>query len=144
MTLTDALKKLKTKNQKGFVLLCVAGLSIEEALTHYSQSSFFRWKKDPDFSDVFDHLPELHRDYAEEAIGLLRMRNIAEVLTLEDRVLDIVKEELRTGRYDLLKTHLAREIFSRAKDHSHKTKKEEFRKTWGDRLRELGLQKEEE
>jgi transposase len=145
MTLIEALKKLKTKRQKGFILLCVAGLSIEEALTHYSVSvsSYFRWKRDPQFREVLDNLPELHRDYADEAISLLRLRNIAEVLTLEDKVLNIVKEELRTGKYNLLKTHLTREIFSRAKDERHKAKKQEFQQTWSQRLRELGLMEDE-
>jgi hypothetical protein len=140
MTLVEALKKLKTKRQKSFILLCVAGMSVEEALTHHSISSYFRWKRDPQFREVLDNLPELTRDYADEAIGLLRLRNISEILTLEDKVLDIVKEELRTGKYNLLKTHLAREIFSRAKDDKHKAKKEEFKQTWQQRIKELGLE----
>lgn len=142
MTLIEALRKLKTSKQREFIILCVAGMDVLDARKYLSIPSYYRWLRDSAFKEVLDNLPELSHNYAEEALTMLRMRTIAEALALEEEILAVIKEELKTKKYNLVKTHLGREIFTRAKEGrllKDATNKVAREKTWGDRLKELGI-----
>ena len=54
----------------------------------------------------------------------------------------VIKEELETKKYNLVKTHLGREVFTRAKEGKllkDVAKKVGVEQTWADRLKELGI-----
>ncbi|MFC2035840.1 hypothetical protein ACFLUJ_06950 [Chloroflexota bacterium] len=146
MTLIEALRKLRTSKQREFIILCVAGMDAMDARKYLSIPSYYRWLRDPAFKEVLDNLPELSHNSAEDAITMLKMRNIAEAQALEEKILAVIKEELETKKYNLVKTHLGREVFTRARDGKllkDVAKSVTKKQTWEDRLKELGVARPE-
>jgi len=142
MNLIDALGKLRTSKQREFIILCVAGMDVLDARKHLSIPSYYRWLSDPVFKEVLDNLPELTQNYSEDAVIMLRLRNVAKVLAMEEKILAVINEELKTKKYNLIKTHLGREVFTRARERKlmkDVVKKETIKQTWEDRLKELGI-----
>ena len=142
MTLVDTLEKLKTTNQKKFITLCVAGMSIEQAQDYISLPSYYRWLRQPVFKEVLDKLPELRKEHGEEAGEMLHIKNMIEAIAIEEKILAIIKEELKTGKYNLIKTHIGREVFTRAEKSllsKRMAQKQAMEQTWNDRLKEYGL-----
>lgn len=142
MNLIEALRKLKTSKQREFIILCVAGMDVLDARNYLSIPSYYRWLRDPVFKEVLDNLPELSQNYAEDARTMLRLKNVTKALALEEEILAVIKEELKTKKYNLIKTHLGREVFTRAREGRlgrDLAKKVVREQTWEDRLKELGL-----
>ena len=145
MTLTEALRKLKSSRQREFIIFCAAGMDTRDARKHLNVPvpSYYRWLKDPAFKEVLDNLPELSHNYADDALAIIRMRTVVKAHALEEGILAVIQEELKTKKYNLVKTHLGREVFTRAREGKLIQEVAEARqirlRTWEDKLKELGL-----
>jgi hypothetical protein len=80
MTLSEILAKFRSRNQRKFITYCVAGLSIREAQDYISLSSYYRWLRQSAFKEVLKNLPELRKQFGEEAINILRIKNALEAV----------------------------------------------------------------
>jgi hypothetical protein len=63
-------------------------------------------------------------------------------VALEGKILTVIKEELKSGKYNLLKTHLGREVFTRAEKHrltEDIPERKAAKQTWQERIKEYGF-----
>lgn len=114
MSLNEKIKSL-TGNKRTFILMRIAGLDADFAkqLTGVTRGTYNSWFKNNGFSIVYHELPELIREHRQEAVQILRKDNQLEAVLLEGKILAKLKEEIENGEYVLVKTHLAREVYSK-------------------------------
>ena len=93
----------------------VAGLDSKTSreLAGVVQGTYNAWTQDTEFSILYRQLPDLAQEYKQEAIQLLRRENQLEAILIEGKILRTMKEELDAKDYDLIRTNIAREVYSK-------------------------------
>jgi len=102
--------------KKHFLLMRIAGLdpTVSRRMIKVTTGTYNAWLyRDEEFKDLYHRIPELEHDHRHEAIQMLRRDNQLEAVLLEGKILSKMKEELDTGEYSLIRTHLAREVYSK-------------------------------
>ncbi len=114
-TLSDILEGLTGKRRQ-YLIFLIAGLSqgyaIELTKVNKSSPSFWR-REDEKYAQVESRAELLVNEYQEQAIRLIRRDNQVGAALLERTMIEKIREELDTGDYVLLKTHLAREVYGK-------------------------------
>lgn len=112
--LKDKLKPV-TGVRKQFLLMRIAGLDTPACrhILSIPQGTYNSWLSQENFREVFSQLQELESDYKHEAIQMLRRENQLEAVLLESKIVQKMREELEAGEYVLIKTNLAREVYSK-------------------------------
>lgn len=114
MSLKEKVKGL-SGNKRKFFLLRVADLDTDIArkLVDVKPGTYNYWLQNPEFVELYRQRDELSAEFKQEAIQLLRRDNQLEAVLLEGKILAQMKAELASGEYQLLKSHLAREVYSK-------------------------------
>jgi len=112
--LLDRIKAI-TGRKRTFILMRVSGLDADLSmnLVGVAKGTYNSWFKNEEFATVYHQLPELIQNYRQEAVQLLRRNNQLEAVLLESKIISKLKEEIESGHYELSKTHLAREVYSK-------------------------------
>jgi len=114
MSLKDIVGPLGGKRRR-FILLRVADVDTETSrkLCHIPLGTYNNWLRDSTFVDIYRQRDTLAIEYKRDAINLLRRDNQLEAILLEEKIIQKMKEEIDTGEYSLVKTNLAREVYSK-------------------------------
>lgn len=114
MNLKEEIKTL-SGNKRKLLLLRVADLDTKTALKiiGIARSTYNSWFQNGEFLSLYRRVPSFIIEYKQEAIQLLRRDNQLEAVLLESKILKEMKDELESKEYRLLKSHLAREVYSR-------------------------------
>lgn len=114
MGLKEEIKSL-SGNRRKFFLLRIADMDTKAALKLCGvvRGTYNTWCQNSEFVELYRRRDELAGDYRQEAIRLLRRDNQLEAVLLEGKVLAKIKDELDSGEYELIRTHLAREVYSK-------------------------------
>lgn len=114
MTLREEIKSL-SGNKRRFLLLRVADMDTNTArvLVGIKKNTYNSWMQNSEFVALYRRRAEFNAEYKQEAIQLLRRDNQLEAVLLEGKVIAKIKEELDTGVYSLIRSHLAREVYSK-------------------------------
>jgi hypothetical protein len=114
MSLKEELRGL-SPNKRKYMLLRIAGMDTQPAikLTGITRGTYNSWMQQATFVTIHRRRDELTQDYRHEAIQALRRDNQLSAVLLEGQILAKMKEELETGEYRLIKSHLAREVYSK-------------------------------
>ena len=101
--------------QRRFLLLRIIGVDPRTArsLCNVTPGIYNNWVNNPEFSVLYHKVEEYRKDYRDEAMLLLRRANQLRAVLLEEEIIDKMRLELESGEYKLLKTHLAREVYSK-------------------------------
>jgi hypothetical protein len=106
-----------TGKQRRFLLYRVAEVEAETARTLCSipQGTYNSWTANTGsrFNAAYQRLDELQQNYKEEAIKLLRRDNQLAAVMLEEKIINKMKEEVELGEYNLTRTNLARDVYTR-------------------------------
>lgn len=96
-------------------MLRIADLDTSAAmkLVGVTRGTYNSWVSQPAFGELYSKRDELNAEYKQEAIQLLRRDNQLEAVLLEGHILAKMREELNSGEYNLLRSHLAREVYSK-------------------------------
>lgn len=107
--------KLLTGNRRMFLLMRIAGLDpdVSRNLLGVTQGMYNTWLKNESFVELHRQIPELMGDHRHDAVRMLRKENQLEAVLLEGKIISKIKEELDNGDYKLIRTHLAREVYSK-------------------------------
>lgn len=102
-------------NRLKFMLLRIADMDVETArnLCGVTKHAYNYWLKDDKFVEINRRREELAAEYKKDAIQLLRRQNQLEAVLLEEEIIYKLREEVRTGDLQLVKTHIAREVYSK-------------------------------
>lgn len=113
-TLREKIKPL-SENRKRYLLLRIAGLdtAMSMKLVGIARNTYNRWFHNKTFSDLHKQLSDLEHEHRIEAIQMLRRDNQLEAVLLEGKIVKKMKDEIEAGAYDLVRTNLAREVYSR-------------------------------
>ena len=114
MTLKEEVKTLAGKRRK-FFLLRVADLDTDSArkLCGVAKGTYHSWLQNQEFTSLYRRRDEFAAIYKQEAIQLLRRDNQLEAVLLESDIIAKMKAELASGEYSLIRSHLAREVYSK-------------------------------
>lgn len=114
MSLRDEIKTL-SGNKRRFFLLRVADMDTHTALSLVGvvRGTYNSWLQSQSFVEIYRRRDEFNSDYKQEAIQLLRRDNQLEAVLLEGKIISKMKEELQSGEYSLIRSHLAREVYSK-------------------------------
>lgn len=114
-TLSSILEGLTGKRRQ-YLIFLIAGLSqgyaIELTKVNKSSPSFWR-KEDERYALVESKAELLVNEYQEQAIKLIRRDNQVGAALLERIMIEKIREEVDSGDYVLLRTHLAREVYGK-------------------------------
>lgn len=102
-------------NRRKFFLLRVAEVDVSTArgICGISKGTYNSWLRDPVFVSLYRRRGEFSSDYKQEAIQLLRRNTQLAAALLEEQIIKRMKEEIDSGEYSLLKTNLAREVYTK-------------------------------
>lgn len=114
MSLRDEVKCL-SGNKRRFFLLRVADMDTKAALKLCGvvRGTYNTWLQNQEFVGIYRRRKEFSEEYKREAVQLLRRENQLEAVLLEGKILAKMKEELEVGEYKLIRSHLAREVYSK-------------------------------
>lgn len=114
MTLQEELRAI-TGRKKRFFLLRIIDVGAEAArqLTGISKGTYNSWLQNDAFVALYRRREELAVTYKQEALQLLRRDNQLQAILLEEKIIGKMQTELETGNYELIKTNLAREVYSK-------------------------------
>ncbi len=114
MSLREEIKSL-SGNKRRFFLLRIADMDTKAALKLCGvvRGTYNSWCQNREFVDIYRRREEFTTEYKQEAIKLLRRDNQLEAVLLEGKILSEMKKELEVGEYSLIKSHLAREVYSK-------------------------------
>jgi hypothetical protein len=114
MSLRDEIKTLNG-NKRKFFLMRIADLDTKTAreVVGVTTVTYNSWLRNQDFVDLYRRRDEFTAEYKQEAIQLLRRDNQLAAVLLEGKIIGKIKEELDTGDYNLIRTHLAKEVYSK-------------------------------
>jgi hypothetical protein len=114
MSLQEAIKKL-SGNKRKFLLLRIADMDAQSArkLTGVKIGTYNSWLQQEDFVSLYRQRDVFNAENKQEAIQMLRRDNQLEAVLLEGRIIKEMKAELETKEYNLLRTNLAREVYSK-------------------------------
>jgi len=113
--LDEGIKQFRGQKRE-FLLLRVSGLDKKQALitSGTPEGTYNNWlHKDPRFVVFYRRVDELSVSHRKQAITFLRRDNQLQAVLLEGKIIDRMKEEVESGEYVLLRTHLAREVYTR-------------------------------
>ncbi|GAG77568.1 unnamed protein product, partial [marine sediment metagenome] len=71
------------------------------------------WLQRSEFVDLYRRRDEFAGEFKQEAIKLLRRDNQLEAVLLEGKIVAKMKEELASGEYDLIRSNMAKEVYSK-------------------------------
>jgi hypothetical protein len=102
-------------NRRRFMLLRVSDISVDQALAmcRVKKTTYYSWLQDEVFLTIHRRRDELSLYCKSEAIQLLRKENQLAAALLEGEILDKLRIEVAEGEYHLIKTQMAREVYSR-------------------------------
>lgn len=114
MTLQEELKEL-TGRKKRFLLLRIVDMGTEASrqVTGITRGTYNSWVQNKVFQGLYRRLPELRAEYKAEALRMIRRGNQLSAILLEEKIISKLVEEIASGEYDLLKTSLAKEVYSK-------------------------------
>jgi hypothetical protein len=115
-TLKEELRDLQGK-KKRFLLLRIADVEQDVArqlcgVSPASYNLWFRQTRD-NFVALYRRRDELCTNYKHEAIQMLRRDNQLAAVLLEEKIINKMKDELDTGDYNLIRTNLARDVYTK-------------------------------
>ena len=115
-TLKEELKDIVGKKRR-FLLFRIAEVeaAIARELCQIPQGTYNTWtcETGSKFCGLYQRLDELSADYKQEAIQLLRRDNQLAAVMLEERIIGKMKDEIQSGEYNLIRTNLARDVYTR-------------------------------
>jgi hypothetical protein len=103
-------------NRRKFILLRIADMGLDEALgvCNIKKRTYFTWMDDSTpFATIYRRKDELSGFYKQEAIKLLRRENQLAAVLLEGQIIQKIKEEVDSGDYSIIKTPLAKEVYTK-------------------------------
>ena len=102
-------------NRRKFMLLRISDMGVDEALSicNVKKATYHSWLQDEVFTGIYRQRDALSNDYKQEAIKLLRRENQLAAVLLEGKVIEKIKEEVESGIYSIIKTHLAKEVYTK-------------------------------
>lgn len=114
MTLKEEIKPI-IGNRRKFLLLRIADVAVSTArdICGIRKGTYNSWLQDPVFVALYRRRDELSAEYKQEAIQLLRRGSQLAATLLEEQIVTRLQEEVASGEYVLLKTNLAREVYSK-------------------------------
>lgn len=114
MSLRDEIKPI-TGNKRKYILLRIADMDTDTALKLCGivRGTYNTWCQQEEFISLHRRVKELSSDYKQEAIQLLRRDNQMSAVLLEAKVVAKMRDELESGEYILIRTNLAREVYSK-------------------------------
>lgn len=113
-TLKEELKPL-TGNKRKFQLLRIVDMDVNTSLKicGVKRGTYNTWCQSDTFVSLYRRRDEFAGEHKQEAIQLLRRDNQLAAVLLESKILSKMKEEIASGELSLVKTNLAREVYSR-------------------------------
>ena len=115
-SLKEELKDI-TGRRKRFLLMRIADVEPEVArnLCGVPKGTYNTWTSDPNckFVSLYRKRKEFAGLYKQEAIQMLRRDNQLAVVLLEEKIINKMREELETGEYILIRTNIARDVYSK-------------------------------
>ena len=115
-TLKEELQGL-TGNKRRYVLMRIADVDVGTAmkLNKVTQGQYNTWMRCTDgvLPAISRRVDELVSEHKQEAIQLLRRDNQLTAILLEEKILNKIGEELDSGEYVLVKTNLARDVYTK-------------------------------
>lgn len=114
MSLKDEVKAI-TGNKRKFLLLRIVDMDTQTArqVVGITQGTYNSWLTDPEFRDLYRRRDEFSGEYKQEAIQLLRRDNQLAAVLLESKLINKMKGEIESGEYELIRTNLAKEVYSK-------------------------------
>lgn len=114
MSLRDEIKPL-TGNKRKFFLLRIVDMDVNTALTlcGVKRGTYNTWLQGSVFVGLYRQRDSFSGEHKQEAIQLLRRDNQLAAVLLESNILAKMKEEIASGELSLVKTNLAREVYSK-------------------------------
>ena len=144
MELKEELSQIRGVAKKKFLLLRMVDIETEVALKlcGVHKGTYNTWCNDRAFVEVHRRRKELTKDYRQDALHMLRKENQIAAILLEDRIVQRMREEVETGDYKLIRTGLAREVYSKLINDLDYTP-QNLSLTWEQRVAQLFTQPEE-
>ena len=114
MSLKDEIKAI-TGNKRKFLLLRIVDMDTQTArqVVGITQGTYNGWLSDPEFTALYRRREEFSGEYKQEAIQLLRRDNQLAAVLLESKLINKMKAEIESGEYELIRTNLAKEVYSK-------------------------------
>ena len=114
MTLREEIVAV-TGNRRKFLLLRIVDMSTKAAieLCGITRGTYNTWLQKPEFVELYRRRDEFSGEHKQEAIQLLRRDNKLAAVLLEGKLIMRMKEEVEAGEYVLIKTNLAREVYTK-------------------------------
>lgn len=114
MSLRDELKAVSGR-KKRFLLLRIIDVSPEEArrLCGINRGTYNSWLQVEAFVALHRRRDELSVEYKQEALQMMRRDNQLQAVLLEEKIIEKMKAEIESGVYDLIRSNLAREVYSK-------------------------------
>jgi len=106
-----------------FLVLRISGIDKKTALrmAHGGISDYNRWLIRPDFVEVHRKIQDLFVEHRDEALRMLRKENQLNAALMERELITEMRDELKSGDYHLLKTGIARDLYTRLMSEMDKT-----------------------
>lgn len=97
------------------MLLRIIGMDTEASrqLCGLTKGTYNSWLHDDAFVQLHRQIPNFAAEYQREALQLLRRNNQQRAVLLEEKMLKKIDDELESGEYDLLRTNLGKEVYSK-------------------------------
>ncbi len=114
MSLKEEIKTL-TGNKRKFFLLRVVDMDKTTALKlcNVKVGTYNNWCQNTEFTTLYRQRTEFAGEYKQEAIQLLRRDNQLAAVLLEAKIIEKMKGEIDDGIYELVRTNLAKEVYSK-------------------------------
>ena len=114
MSLRDELKPI-IGNKRRFLLFRITDIDTDTSrkLCHVKKSTYEHWLRDGKFVEIYRRRDELASEYKKEAMSLLRRDTQLAAVLLEEEIIKKMALEIETGSYNLIKTNLAKEVYSK-------------------------------
>jgi hypothetical protein len=103
-------------NRRKFVLLRIADMSVDSALEvcGVKKKTYYSWLADDAvFAPIYRQRDMLSGTHKQEAIRLLRRENQLSAVLLEGQIIQKIQEEIISGEYQMIKTPLAKEVYTK-------------------------------
>lgn len=114
MPLVEELKTVSGR-KKRYLLLRIIGMDVGSSrqLCSLTKGTYNSWLQNDAFVTIHRRIAEFAAEYQREALQLLRRNNQQKAVLLEEKMLAKIDEELESGNYDLIKTNLGKEVYSK-------------------------------
>lgn len=139
MDLKEELQVLSGRKRQ-FMLLRILDVGTEAArqLCGISKGTYNTWLHNDVFVQLYRRRAELAITYKQEVLPLMRRSNQLQAILLEEKIIGKMKDEIKSGEYNLIKTNLAREVYSKLiSDLDYQPPLKSL--TWQQRIEELNI-----